>query len=267
MAIKKKITTAPPTSLAPAKGTSPLAAKTPEVVAPKTPPTVSAKIIAPAPKPSTAPAFPLFQRPAVKPAVIAPAPAKLAPSVRATAPVTPAAKITAPILSPKIIVPTPAKTTQPAAISVQRSVDVPPSVSLASAKTPVFVPNVQPQTVPATIAASTAEKPVLIADRVAEPSAKKAVVEASVPRVESTNITALIDIGFGNKLYIRGEGPGLSWSRGVMMNCIADNQWRIALRASSRPVAFKFCVNDLTWNAGENYTAGTGAEVMLTPTF
>lgn len=82
-----------------------------------------------------------------------------------------------------------------------------------------------------------------------------------------TSITALIDVGFGNALHIRGEGAGLSWDCGVPMECVADNQWRIVLGESGRPFAFKFLVNDLSWSAGPDYVVEAGATVTLEPTF
>lgn len=82
-----------------------------------------------------------------------------------------------------------------------------------------------------------------------------------------TMITALIDIGFGNTLHIRGEGAGLSWDRGLPMECVADNQWRVALGESGRPLAFKFLVNDLSWSTGTDYVVEAGTSVTLEPTF
>jgi hypothetical protein len=82
-----------------------------------------------------------------------------------------------------------------------------------------------------------------------------------------TTITAQIDIGFGNALYVRGDGPGLSWDKGVLMDCVTDSQWQITLGESARPVVFKFLVNDLSWSAGEDYTVKSGASVTLVPTF
>jgi hypothetical protein len=96
-----------------------------------------------------------------------------------------------------------------------------------------------------------------------EPPTVKSIV--SEPAV--TTITARIDIGFGNALYLRGEGPGLSWDHGVPMKCIADDQWQLTLPESSRPYAFKFLVNDLTWSTGPDYTVASGASVTLTPAF
>lgn len=88
---------------------------------------------------------------------------------------------------------------------------------------------------------------------------------ASTPVV--TTISARIDIGFGNTLYLRGEGPGLSWDRGIAMECQADDVWQITLPESARAYTFKFLVNDLSWSVGPDYSVACGASVMLTPEF
>lgn len=82
-----------------------------------------------------------------------------------------------------------------------------------------------------------------------------------------TAITAKIDIGFGNVLYIRGEGPGLSWDQGVAMICIGADCWQWVAREVSRPITFKLLVNDLTWNAGPDLTVAAGVTTTLTPEF
>lgn len=88
-----------------------------------------------------------------------------------------------------------------------------------------------------------------------------------VPSVVVTTISANIDVGFGNALYLRGEGPGLSWDKGVRMECVADDRWSLALGESSRPFVFKFLINDEKWSAGPDYTVSPGTNVTLTPTF
>ena len=82
-----------------------------------------------------------------------------------------------------------------------------------------------------------------------------------------TTITAHLDIGFGNALYLRGEGADLSWDRGTLMNCVADNCWTLELPASARPLLFKFLVNDLSWSAGQDYSVASGDTLATTPTF
>jgi hypothetical protein len=83
----------------------------------------------------------------------------------------------------------------------------------------------------------------------------------------ATKIVARIDIGFGNTLFVRGEGPGLSWDRGVAMDCVADDVWSIALPAGDGEVIFKFLVNDLSWSSGSDYVVASGATVELEPGF
>jgi hypothetical protein len=120
---------------------------------------------------------------------------------------------------------------------------------------------------PAKKASAPAPAPVVVA-KPAKPVLKKTSVKAVASRNVTTTITAQIDIGFGNALYIRGEGPGLSWDRGVVMSCVSDSEWQIVLAESARPVVFKFLVNDLSWSAGvDNYTVASGASVKLVPTF
>lgn len=88
-----------------------------------------------------------------------------------------------------------------------------------------------------------------------------------VPSVVVTTISANVDVGFGNTLYLRGEGPGLSWEKGVRMECVADDRWSLALGESARPFVFKFLINDQTWSVGPDYTVSSGTTVMLSPTF
>lgn len=95
----------------------------------------------------------------------------------------------------------------------------------------------------------------------APPAAKVA------PTVVVTTISASYDVGFGNTLYLRGEGPGLSWEKGLRMDCVGDTTWTIALGESARPYLFKFLINDEVWNAGDNYSATSGTTITLIPAF
>lgn len=96
----------------------------------------------------------------------------------------------------------------------------------------------------------------------AAPAVKKA---AAKPLV--TTISARIDVGFGNSLYVRGEGPGLSWDKGVLMDCTGDDRWTLLVTESARPLVFKFLLNDEVWSTGEDYTAKAGAQNAYTPAF
>jgi hypothetical protein len=99
------------------------------------------------------------------------------------------------------------------------------------------------------------------------PAAPAPAVKKTAPKPVVTSISARIDVGFGNQLFIRGEGPGLSWDKGAAMECTGDDQWTFVLGESSRPFAFKFLINDQDWSVGEDYSATPGATLLLTPTF
>ena len=104
----------------------------------------------------------------------------------------------------------------------------------------------------------------------ATPVKKKAAapaVKTSPAKPIVTVITAKIDIGFGNLLYLRGEGPGLSWNAGLPLDCVKDDQWSIVLPETSKPIVCKFLINDLTWSAGPDCVVEPGKKVTLTPSF
>jgi hypothetical protein len=94
-------------------------------------------------------------------------------------------------------------------------------------------------------------------------------VPAKKPAAQTTRTTimAKIDVGFGNALYIRGEGPGLSWDKGLVMDCVEDAQWIVTISDAVGPVVFKFLVNDITWCVGTDYSVESGASITLEPTF
>ena len=110
----------------------------------------------------------------------------------------------------------------------------------------------------ATPVAMLAPAPVPVAALAVKPVATKPV---------STTITAKIDVGYGNTLFIRGEGAGLSWDKGTAMECVKDDLWRIVLAESARAYTFKFLINDVTWSAGPDFSAACGTSVTLTPEF
>jgi len=125
----------------------------------------------------------------------------------------------------------------------------------------------------ATPAPSPAKKTAIAAPKTAKAPAKKAAAVAApavkaVPTTKvAAKIVANIDVGFGNTLYIRGEGPGLNWEKGIPLDCIADDQWSLTLSETARPVVFKFLINDLTWSVGDDYLVQPGSTAELTPVF
>jgi hypothetical protein len=51
------------------------------------------------------------------------------------------------------------------------------------------------------------------------------------------------------------------------MECAAADLWTAAINDATKPVVFKFLVNDLTWCAGEDCVIAPGQSVTLTPDF
>jgi hypothetical protein len=90
---------------------------------------------------------------------------------------------------------------------------------------------------------------------------------ASAPSAAPTVIKAEIDVGFGNTLYLRGDGPGLSWNKGVPLDCTAGDLWVITISGAKSPITFKVLLNDETWSKGEDYTAAPGLTTSLIPVF
>ncbi len=134
-----------------------------------------------------------------------------------------------------------------------------PKVAAAASAKPVRVElpkKAVAAAVPAKKPVAKSEAPAVVASKVSTPA-----------KSGKSIINAKIDIGFGNSLFIRGEGAGLSWDKGTPMDNVSADEWCIALSGATAPVVFKFLVNDLTWSAGEDYTVAVGDTVMLVPTF
>lgn len=84
---------------------------------------------------------------------------------------------------------------------------------------------------------------------------------------QPTVIQANVDVGFGNTLHIRGEGPGLSWDRGQTLDCLTDDLWSFTIEAAAKPLIFKFLINDETWCTGDDYVVEPGNKITLVPSF
>jgi hypothetical protein len=173
------------------------------------------------------------------------------------APKTPAQAKTAPItekpLTPKAVAPAKVVPVPAPKVAVAAAAPAAKAKAKATAKKPVAQP------------APIAEAPVVVAPAPDAPAAPA--IKAPSPEVlASTTISAQIDIGFGNQLFVRGEGGGLSWDKGIAMDNVSADRWQLVLSGSS-PVIFKFLLNDLSWSLGDDYTAAPGSTVAFAPLF
>ena len=97
--------------------------------------------------------------------------------------------------------------------------------------------------------------------------ATKRAAAPSASQASATKITALVDAGFGNNLYIRGEGADLSWDKGIALDNHGAAEWSFSTSAASGPLTFKFLINDEIWADGDNLSVEAGGESISSPTF
>jgi len=120
------------------------------------------------------------------------------------------------------------------------------------------------------VAAKKATKKVVAKKVVKKAPAKKtAAPKAKIPskQVVKTSIIARVDVGFGNQLYVRGTGAGLSWEKGLPLENVSAYEWTFATTKAKSDVTFKFLINDELWAEGDNVIAAKGATSISSPVF
>jgi len=60
----------------------------------------------------------------------------------------------------------------------------------------------------------------------------------------ATRLLVTAYIGIGNRLFIRGDGPGLSWEKGVPLQFVSIGKWRWEAADAAAPIRFKLYKND-----------------------
>ena len=95
-------------------------------------------------------------------------------------------------------------------------------------------------------------------------TAKKA---AATKTVVKTSIIARVDVGFGNSLYVRGEGAGLSWDKGVQLENVSPYEWAFSSTQAKGDLTFKFLINDEVWAEGDDLTVAKGGTSISSPVF
>lgn len=135
----------------------------------------------------------------------------------------------------------------------KKDTEVPPVLSAetrkAAAGTPPIITQVAPPAPPA---------------KLSLPQARSTKPTSLEP--PSITIEALIDVGFGNQLFLRGQGAGLSWDRGIPLDCVDSQTWRWTAPAKE-PLTFKLLLNDRVWAQGEDIVATPGKCIGVVPRF
>ena len=83
-----------------------------------------------------------------------------------------------------------------------------------------------------------------------------AVGEKGLSSDGATRLIVTAYIGIGNRLFIRGEGPGLSWDKGVPLQFVSIGKWRWETNDATAPIRFKLLKND------DQECAALGAQVL-----
>jgi hypothetical protein len=82
-----------------------------------------------------------------------------------------------------------------------------------------------------------------------------------------TLVKANIDVGFGNALFIRGQGQGLSWDKGLPLECVDETTWVWSTRNEHDKLVFKLLINDQTWAKGGDLVVAAGGRIEVNPAF
>jgi len=98
-------------------------------------------------------------------------------------------------------------------------------------------------------------------------SAAPATAETSSSTDGATRLLVTAYIGIGNKLFIRGDGPGLSWEKGVPMQFVSIGKWGWASHDVTGPIACKLYKNDETAALSGEIFLEPGKHVELTALF
>jgi len=100
-------------------------------------------------------------------------------------------------------------------------------------------------------------------EKVDKPEVTKESKENSGP----TTVVANVMIGIGNKPYLRGEGPGLSWDEGVPMNFIEIGKWAWSPSRKNASLTVQVYRNDQDPDKGGKVEVKPGQKLEITPDF
>lgn len=86
-------------------------------------------------------------------------------------------------------------------------------------------------------------------------------------KLGQTRITVHALIGIGNKPYVRGDGPGMSWERGIVMDFIEIGKWEWKTMRAQQPFTFQVWLNDEKPAEGEPQKIQPGTAFSISPRF
>ena len=84
---------------------------------------------------------------------------------------------------------------------------------------------------------------------------------------EATTVRVFHDVGWGNRITLRGNKAPFSWTAGVNATWTTGNVWTYSWANTVGDVELKPLINDATWSVGANYVVKAGATVDIYPFF
>ena len=94
------------------------------------------------------------------------------------------------------------------------------------------------------------------------------VLENGISSDGATRMLVTAYIGIGNRLFVRGDGPGLGWDKGVPLHFVSIGKWRWETSEASGPVKFKLYKNDdIECSALGTQTISPGHQLEISATF
>ena len=92
-------------------------------------------------------------------------------------------------------------------------------------------------------------------------------IEENIDKNGTTTVVANVMIGIGNKPYLRGEGPGLSWDEGVSMNFVEIGKWAWSPPRKNASIQVQVYRNDEVPDKGGKVDVRPGQKLEITPDF
>ena len=83
----------------------------------------------------------------------------------------------------------------------------------------------------------------------------------------TTTVVANVMIGIGNKPFLRGEGPGLSWEEGVSMNFVEIGKWAWSPPRKNASLTVQIYRNDQDPDKTGKVEVKPGQKIEITPDF
>jgi len=100
-----------------------------------------------------------------------------------------------------------------------------------------------------------------------EPTEAKAPLSQNRFVTKPAVVEAKVDVGFGNVVFIRGQGAGLSWEKGQALNCEDGTTWVWSSEETNEKAVFKLLLNDQVWAQGGDLVLEPGKTVSVAPAF